>query len=509
MKEICYRVVKYAFVFLMIVIITDIFLLSDKINRLYRQPLLLSNRIIFFLSSLIVLILILLQQAMFRKSILSDKYIKLFIFANTLVFAVQIFITKNIYFFTGWDAGAIRKTVFDLLYNNGVIGKGNQYYWYSLNPNNLNLTGIFFIIQKIFMSLGFKDYVGLLIVNCIVVNIAGIFTFFCSLRITKNKRYAFFSWIIYTFLVSLSPWISIPYSDTYSIIFPILAYYLYITRAGNENNYLRWFLIGLICFLGYTIKPTSIIVLIAIIIIEIIKLRASLNKKALLKKVLNLSFVLLAIVPTFMVNDYLGQITGSDLDSNKKLTILHYAMMGLNTDSSGGYSDDDVKFSASFETIAKRNEANILVIKERLREFGFLGYLEFLAEKLLVNFSDGSFGWSREGNFYEIIPQREQKISSLLTNYFYKNGKYYKLFLTLTQLLWFSTLILLFGFGISMFRPNYQIATLMLTLIGISIFVMLFEARARYLYNHLPFFTIGAGIGMLKINSQINKETIS
>jgi len=423
-----------------------------------------------------------------------------------VLFAIQIFISFHTYFFPGWDAGAIRSTVFDIINNNGVIGEGNQFYWFSLNPNNLNLTAILLLIEQATLELGLRSYYTWLIINIILVDLAGIFTYLCVFNITKEKNVAYISWLFFTILISLSPWITIPYSDTYAILFPIFSFYLYISQVKHQNNYFKWFLIGFSCFLGYTIKPTSIIVLIAILLSEGLKLLDKNYNKKLERKCGNISLLLISIIPIMIINNYLAIKTGADLDAERKVSPLHYLMMGLNPETLGIYSGEDVSFSASFYPSNERNQENINKIKERLGDFGFIGYLKFLSRKALVNFSDGSFAWGAEGNFIDEIPNRDDTVSSFLSDVFYPGHRFYQIFLTITQIFWFTILLLLLGTFLSIDDEDYKIITMVLSIIGIIGFVMVFEARARYLINHLPFFTLGAGIGINNINKQLIKK---
>jgi hypothetical protein len=196
-------------------------------------------------------------------------------------------------------------------------------------------------------------------------------------------------------------------------------------------------------------------------------------------------------------------ILGLELDKNQKFSPFHFAMMGLNKERQGVFFDDDARISSSFNTIEERNSANIKVIKDRLSAFGIYGYLRFLGKKALVNFSDGSFAWGCEGNFYAEIPEREGFLSTLLENIYYRGGKFHELYLTIVQLLWFIVLILLLGFTIK-FNKDYKMITLIFSIILIFSFVMVFEARARYLFNYSPFFMIGAGFGAYNIGIRLN-----
>lgn len=48
---------------------------------------------------------------------------------------------------------------------------------------------------------------------------------------------------------------------------------------------------------------------------------------------------------------------------------------------------------------------------------------------------------------------------------------------------------------------------LMLSIAGLTLFEVLFEARARYLYTYAPVFCILAAIGIEKLNSEIKKKS--
>lgn len=502
LENISHRAIVYFFAALQIAILANIIIFSDSTWYTCKKAFLFPNSIIFILSLVFCITCFVAYKQGIQKNIRVNIYWCLII-ANVLLFGLQIFITFHIYFYTGWDVKGIRATINDIIRNGGVIGTGN-YYPYSIYPNNINLTAVLLMIEKSFIYFGLNGYYGSLIVSNLSVNLAGIFTFLSTYKITNRYSYAVFSWIMFALVAALSPWISIPYSDTYSILFPILAFYLYISREPDKTYYIRCFLIGFLCLFGYTIKPTVIIVLVAILIIESLKVLTRFDKKIFIYQLLPLILIITAALPVLLINSLSKKLMGVELDKNREFQIYHFAMMGLNTETNGVYSGDDASFSASFATIEERNNANISVIKERLTNFGLLGYVKFLGRKALINFSDGSFAWSCEGNFYNQIPKRDGIIATFLRNLYYQNGVYYTYFLTYTQILWFTILILLPGMGLFLKKPEYKSITVIVVILGISFFVMLLEARSRYLYNYLSFFAMGAGIGASSIGHGMN-----
>ena len=88
-----------------------------------------------------------------------------------------------------------------------------------------------------------------------------------------------FGYELYVLLVGLSPWVSIPYSDSMGLLFPCLIAWLTFRRlrGGLGRTLLRWGLIGVCACIGYRIKPQILILLIIIIIVHCARvgLRAS------------------------------------------------------------------------------------------------------------------------------------------------------------------------------------------------------------------------------------------
>lgn len=58
--------------------------------------------------------------------------------------------------------------------------------------------------------------------------------------------------------------------------------------------------------------------------------------------------------------------------------LTHWIMMGLNEKSDGGYMQEDVAYTATFETRKERTEENVRVILARLRCFGASDYIQFI-----------------------------------------------------------------------------------------------------------------------------------
>ncbi len=91
-------------------------------------------------------------------------------------------------------------------------------------------------------------------------------------KITGSCSAGYAGFVVLSVLIGLSPWIIIPYTDTYVMLYPILAVFILVYC---ENRYLSYFSIYFFCFWGCLIKPTVVIVWIAFVLIKGCRLLAS------------------------------------------------------------------------------------------------------------------------------------------------------------------------------------------------------------------------------------------
>ena len=86
-------------------------------------------------------------------------------------------------------------------------------------------------------------------------------------------------------------------------------------------------------------------------------------------------------------------------DDYGKMPYTHWIMMGINNPdfkppykiSYGGYSGEDYLFSESFKTGEEAKKANIKEIKRRIGKYGFIGYTNYLTNKAVNCWGDGSY----------------------------------------------------------------------------------------------------------------------
>lgn len=424
----------------------------------------------------------------FKRITITEKAFRITIVLTFIIlFLLQLLILHFSYFKTGWDAGLVDSIANQAAEEGAYTTAGINGYLTNFT-NNVFIVSILTFIKS--LPIVGSRYFTILAINAFVVNLAGLFTCLTLKKLISRKA-GIISIIITTPLLLLSPWIIIPYTDTFSIIFPILVFYIYISSS-------KWWKYGLIFFfslIGFFIKPTTIIALVAILLIELFKYqpkKPKLNKDFWLSSLAIANGVLFAFLIKYIS---FSRINYQPIKDVSQASYTYFMAMGQNEETCGQYSDTD------YQELNKGSNHEWQKFCNRILNRSFTEHVEFFSRKLLANFDDGTFAWNGEGTFYKEIPERNNPISKFITSFYYNNGDNYKVFEQLEQIIW---LFILFGcvFVFSK-NPNKEKSALQLSLIGLFLFVMLFEARARYLLCFAPMFVVCAMLGYHKLVNSI------
>lgn len=415
------------------------------------------------------------------------------------VFFVNLEICKCINIAQGWDVSCVVGTAYEL--NNGIPIGDTSYY--SLYPNNVPITFVLYKLIALADSIKefpfVKDFMWV-IANCFFVSVTGYLTCISVKKITQNFASTIITFILYVACVGITPWKTVPYTDMFAIMFPMICISLYIFHYYSEKRILRyvlWFFIFLSGSLGALIKPTVFIVPIAIVLCEILRCVVSLrdNWKELIVKVM---LVIISIFIYMGCKAYIYEDVGYKQNEEIQFTAVHYMMMGLNEESTGSYHSGDVAISGSVALLKDRTEKQIQVIKERLEEKGFFGYLNFLLRKMVMTFNDGTFGWGREGGYkHAVYPvYSDADYVSLIQNIFIPNYMYSEYFSTYSQMVWLMIIFCLPAFCFVEKEKREVCMPILVSLVGTILYLMIFEARARYLICFLPILVLIASFGI-------------
>lgn len=412
------------------------------------------------------------------------------------IFTLVLFLlARNYSFKTDWDAGGMLENA-QLISENKYDLLENKYY--SRYPNNILITKIFSIAYKIANFTKISDgYNYILLLNCFIYSWTGFLLYKITNYLLNNDNIALMAWMIYVLLIGFSPWIIIPYSDSISLGIVSLEAFLFFNVIKYKNEKRLIFIIALIflSIFGYYIKPQNTIIVIAmsiISILEILKKRKNYNIKIKQICFYSIPIIITTILSLFIVK-YIINTSGFKINKEMKYGISHFLMMGWNEKSGGIWDGKDVAFSNSFNSCEERNKANIQAFKTRIKEMGFEGVINQMLKKTLINYNDGSFAYGREGKFFlEDYDTGHIQLRKILSDIYKNKGKYFWLFKQIMQILWITILF----FSIFSFNKSRKIQVLQLSIIGITLFELIFEARARYLFAYAPIYIIIACVGL-------------
>ena len=133
--------------------------------------------------------------------------------------------------------------------------------------------------------------------------------------------------------------------------------------------------------------------------------------------------------------------------------------------------------------------------------------------KLLDSFRDGTFAWGGEGNFYmEIYDAPNTKAAPFLRSLYYNSGSRFYIFNATEQTAWMLALLLTFATATRKEKKNGSLNVLWLTVVGIAMYLVLFEQRARYVYIFAPVFCVLASVGLqtatTAVKSILNRKKV-
>lgn len=408
---------------------------------------------------------------------------------------------------SNWDSGLIIKALIG-----DLPGKSA---YFSHNPNTISLMFLERRIWLISGQPGFQNFV-------LILNFINIFLIDSAVLLTGNVAKNWFGGIsqklLFTlswFLIVMSPWTAMPYSDIWAFFLTALTLYLIdqLSRQKQTNyKFILAFCLGLVIVMSYYIKPSLIITGIAAIIVLLFKSIEDYKFVFNRTMLVSLCLVLIGAGGGILANhSFLSYQDFVKIDRTQAHPLTHFMAIGMQDD--GGFYRPYANLDLSIKSPTKRNQANIKLIHARLRQFnGLTNYQKFLVQKQINNTSDGSFGWGQEGDFlYPNHGKNQQLNRTLVRRLFVKNGAVrtnnfeYRF---VAQLFWVSVLIGLVG---AAFLDDWKVQLLKYTVVGFMLFLLIFEGgRSRYVIQFLPVMLMLAAVGgrrlfeLIHLNSQKN-----
>ena len=504
----CYNddmVIKALRLISLISLIFGIFGLSKNIFSIYD-----SYKVL-----IIVMVLILFVAAVF---LLSKKFSKkallvFFIFIASISQIITGFSTASTQH--SWDAGAIQTIANNYIKtgNTDPDNKAWEYNYLLRYDNNITITYFVVIIYRIANFVGIDKDILLIFINNILILLSSLFIM-AIIYVKFNK--SVFS-IISTFIIAIinfSPYSTVFYTDTVGLFFVASQLFILLLielYAKKDNGYILkilTILLGIFAYLGYAIKPTTLILMISIFLSSLFFINRFRNIKTI-AKYFGL-FIFGAVSSFFVLNTLIVSSNGfakysSSQIREKRTGFLHYLGMGsmrglppYNECNIGSYCPRYADDTAAKGAREREKVSLNIFIDSLMNNFPF-GWFKFAILKISNFFNDGTFGVWGEGssrnNFIQFLV--EGNIVHKFRRFLSWNGDKFRLFSVFISIVWGAilTLFTIFIFKSANKFRYYHIVLLFFTLLVVA-YQVLFESRARYIFIYLPIFIVGAAFGL-------------
>ena len=423
------------------------------------------------------------------------------------LFAVQAVICFHGYFLMGWDSISTMKSAYAIAGGDELIDN----YYLSLYPNNALLTLLFGGVMKLFRMISPGARLDrcvfiLILVQCAVSSLTCFVITRTAQKVLRSGRAAACVFAVYAGFTGISPWLMVPYSDSMGLIMPALILCLYVSRARLKWAF--WPALGLLTWLGYACKPQCCIVSVAIVLLE--GARLAMSGRAVRALAGALCVIAMTAVGAGPVTDAILDASPIEMREGRDIGgLLHYVMMGLNPESNGVYRDADMQVSAWAETPQARRDAQMAVIRERVSAMDAGDWAAHLTKKALSNFSDAPVMWSLGGAcIWQTIEDKDGVLSPLIKGLLGLDGTN----VTATPLTVYFECVWLAMLAFAIFAPlklrgmdeagASALCVMMLSVFGLMLFQMIFEAGNRYFMVYTPFMAVLAVCGLGELTAR-------
>lgn len=456
-------------------------LFAIMVSWIIMNGLLAYNKIIFEYNPIILIIGVvtyILIISLLYKFIIAKmekiKFIEYFIF----ILLITCLVISGLYFKVNptWDMG----TTFDIAKEYVEKGTYTNTFYLSQFPNNIMMTIIDVILLKGMSVLGVKDFItGITIVTAFVIFMSIFISFFIIKKVYNRKKALTFLLIAF-FTTPLYLYAAEYYTDTFSMIIPVLLLYIWIYMEDEHPLWRRIFtdiIFSIILFVGIKLKLTSAFVVIAILFYEIIcgKCKRVIKKMIIIIPVI----VLLLITFNFVVVDKLAPKDERNLNEVPKE---HWIMMGMNGVGNFSYSEYGYTNAPENKTFEQKKRADIIKIKERIVTRTANEHIKNLSGKLFFAWHDGTY-WAPD------VLRREPCNKKILHEYILEGGKYSDYYKYIPQVMHFSLLFFIFVNICTIIKRKDKESKdiiMLVTIFGVMLFLLIWENRSRYLVNILP-----------------------
>lgn len=371
----------------------------------------------------------------------------------------------------------------------------NNQFWYVV------LTFFFGGIHKIWPGVGANEFYLFSIAFACVMTVVSVCLLHRVAVIIWDIKKAFFVGALAWFCAPLYLWAMFAYTDTAGMLLLMIMLYCYVKAVytstnGKANIWLAMF--GVFSAIGFSVKVTVFTFTIAGIVLLLVQ---DIPWK---KMLLAFSVVLLSFFGTYQLCNYtISSVIPLEESFCDKYAfpLTHWIMMSLGY---GGYQEEDVQYTISFDSYEKKKEANIKEIKKRLQERSWNENIEFFAfSKQVRIWGDATFASC------DYVSRERQEPKTCLENFVMLEGSenwllqfYMSLYYALILVGMFLSARYMVKCKKYYVKKRVPLFVCAITMLGIGMFQTIWECNSRYLVIFIPIMLLLASDGYLSWREQ-------
>ena len=293
-----------------------------------------------------------------------------------------------------------------LKYHYGQMDPTNSYM--QNYGNNHFITICFYYFYKFLTDVGItKVWVPTVVLNVLAIDL-GILLTFLSVKKMRGIGTANFALVLFFLCPTTYLWLTSVYTNTLS--FPFIMGILYLGLIDKPAK--RWrmavhdVLLAVVMAVGYRVRPTTIIPIIALGLYLTLRLIAGWQNRRALRasetmetenaseeqqhsrqRVLEGAVrVGLVVCVSMAVLFSSSNLVAKHVDAkkfNQQFPVVHWVMMGMNEKSKGGFNRNDRRYTSSFLTKEQKRKADIARLKQRVKKMGPVGLAKHFGNKMM------------------------------------------------------------------------------------------------------------------------------
>ena len=378
-----------------------------------------------------------------------------------------------------WDFGAVFTSAVEF----ATTGTLETYpHYFEQFPNNWGLMACLTLFFRMLFHLGItatSDFLRAgVILNCVVIDASVVLLIIFCKKVWGNAA-ALIALGLNLLFTPFYLYVPIFYTDAMSLLFPPLALLLlYAAQHCNARwtQLLLYLLLGIVLSLGAKIKGSLAVLLIAFVVYLFLQVPFRRSICGILALVISFG----CFSAAFDARIKRSNMVNMDVIDAYQFPKEFWLYMGLNNP--GGFNSEDFTTICAEPTMEEKRTVAQEGIQQRLQDYGVSGLFRHLTQKLGYTFGDG-------GYFIWAQLHRSPLKATALSDYFYAERPNNYIYLSISGGYHFLLgLIMIVGLLIGVIKEtDFSFASLCyLILLGIFLFLMLWETRSRYLFNVTP-----------------------